>query len=63
MQTTIQVVLHDKESFKITLESYDSIHITELLNDNTLTVINLGGLVVNRNSIRFISPISTEPTG
>lgn len=61
---TIQVKLHDGSSYTIQLENYDSIEMTQMLNNNTLTVVNINGLIVSRSTVKVIVPVTapSEPT-
>lgn len=59
---TIQVKLHDGSSYTIQLENYDSIEMTQMLNNNTLTVVNINGLIVSRSTVKVIVPVTVEPT-
>lgn len=61
----IQVKLHDGTQYTIQMENYDSVKMTELLNNNTLTVVNINGLIVARSTVKVIAPVTIaneEPT-
>lgn len=59
---TIQVVLHDNKTFTFSIENYNSVELTEMLNNTTLTVVNIGSLIVNRNAVKLVLPVTVEPT-
>jgi hypothetical protein len=59
---TILVKLHDGTSYTVNLENYDSVKMTEMLNNNTLTVVNISGLIVARSTVKVIVPVTIAPT-
>jgi hypothetical protein len=60
MTQTIQVVLHDNKAFTMMLENYNADELETELNNPTKTVVKIGQLLVNRNSVKLVVP--TEPT-
>lgn len=58
--TTIQVQLHDGKSYTFAVENYDEIELTEKLNNNQNTVVNIGKIIVSRSAVKAVLPIATE---
>lgn len=61
--TTISVVLHENKSYTIEVESFVAEEVANKLNDHSLLMVSIGDLVVNKNSIKLITPLTaTEET-
>jgi hypothetical protein len=55
---TIQVVLHDNKTFTLGVEGYDPVALAAELNNTTLTVVTIGSLIINRNAVKIVLPVS-----
>jgi hypothetical protein len=58
----ILVKLHDGTSYTVNVENYDSVKMTDMLNNNALTVVNINGLIVARSTVKVIVPVTIAPT-
>lgn len=57
---TIHVYLHDNSKYTIEVENFDSTALAAKLNDHSLLMVAIGDLVVNKNSIKLITPLASE---
>ena len=58
--TSIQITLQDNTVYDVELESYNVTEMTNMLNDQKLLVVNIGGIIVNRGAIKSIVKIGSE---
>jgi hypothetical protein len=57
-KTTVKIGLHnDPAVFTLDLEGYDDNTLTEMMNNQQLTVVNIGGLILHRQSIKYVLPV------
>lgn len=55
----IRITLQDNTVYDVTLASYNVTDMTNMLNDQKLLVVNIGGIIVNRGAVKSIVQISS----
>lgn len=59
---TLRVKTHGREEFIVKVEDYDANELNEQCNNNALTTVCVGDVVISRINIESISIIEDEPT-
>lgn len=54
--TTIQVYLHDGNTFTAAIENYNADELATKMNDQRILMISIGTIVVNKNVVKYIAP-------
>jgi hypothetical protein len=58
--TAIQVFLHDGNTIVASVNSYNAEELANKMNDQKILMINVGDMVVNKNVVKYITPVPAQ---
>jgi hypothetical protein len=58
--TTIQVFLHDGNTITASVASYNADDLATKMNDQRILMISVGDMVVNKNVVKYITPVPAQ---
>lgn len=60
MTTTVQISLHDGITINAEITDYNAIDLANKLNDPKVLMVTVGDSIVNKNTVKLITPISAQ---